>query len=75
MMAEHAEELKKLVAVATDMQLSGELRAKAVKLIGELGTHEALLALLNLVGNETLTKKDRETALKEAGVVLKKIKA
>ena len=73
-MAEHTDELKKLVAVATDLQLSIELRTKAVKLIGELGTHEALLALLDLVANERLTKKEREFALKEAGVIIKKIK-
>jgi HEAT repeat protein len=75
MMVEHTAELKKLGAVATDMQLSSELRIKAVKLIGELDTHEALLALLDLVANERLTKKEREFALKQAGEIIKKIKA
>lgn len=74
-MAEQADELKKLSAVATDLQLSSELRTKAIKVIGELGTHQALLALLDLVANEKLTKKEREFALKRAEVIIKRVKA
>jgi hypothetical protein len=73
-MAEQTDELKKLGAVATDLELSSELRTKAVKLIGDLGTHKALLALLDLVANERLTKKEREFALKQAGEIIKAVR-
>ncbi len=65
-MAEQPDELKKLVAVATDSGLSSKLRLQAVELIGNIGTHQALLELLSLVANEQLTKKERELAIKRA---------
>ncbi len=70
-MAEQPDDLKKLVAVATDLGLSAELRTKAIKLIGNIGTHDALLALLSLAANEQLTKKERELALKHAMEIVK----
>ena len=70
-MAEQPDDLKKLVAVATDLVLAAELRTKAIKLIGNIGTHDALLALLNLVANEQLTKGERELALKQAREIVK----
>lgn len=70
-MAEQPDELKKLVAVATDLGLSAKLRVKAVELIGNIGSHDALLALLSLVADEQLTKKERELALKRAGQIVK----
>ena len=70
-MAEQPDDLKKLVAVATDLGLSSELRTKAVKLIGNIGTHDALLALLDLAANEKLTKGERERALKHAREIVK----
>ena len=73
-MAEQPDELKKLVAVTTDLGLSSELRTKAIKLIGDVGTYEALLALLGLVANEKLTKKEREFALKQARDIIKAIR-
>lgn len=72
-MAEQTDELKKLGAVAIDLELSSELRTKAIKLIGNVGTHKALLALLDLVANERLTKKEREFALKKAGEIIKTV--
>ena len=72
-MEEQPDELKKLVAVSTDFGLSSELRTKAIKLIGGVGTHEALVALLGLVANEKLTKKEREFALKQAKEILKAV--
>jgi hypothetical protein len=72
-MAEQTDELKKLGAVATDLELSSELRTKAIKLIGDINTHKALLALLELVANERLTKKEREFALKQAGGIIKSV--
>ena len=73
-MAEQTDELKKLGAVATDLELSSELRTKAIKLMGNISTHKALLALLDLVANERLTKKEREFALKQAGEIIKKVR-
>jgi len=70
-MTEQHDELKKLVAVATDLGLSGELRTKAIALIGNIGTHNALLALLGVVANEQLTKGERELALKHAREIIK----
>ncbi len=65
------DDLKKLAGVAGDPGLVPELRLKAVKLIGEMRTHDALLALLNLAGNDRLTKGERDFALKCAREVLK----
>lgn len=65
-MVQQPDELQKLVAVATDSELSSKLRLKAVELIGNIGTHAALLELLSLVANEQLTKKERELAIKRA---------
>ena len=70
-MPEQTNELKKLVAIASDLDISSELRNKAVEQIGRIGTYEALLALLELVSNEKLVNKEREFALKQAGRVLK----
>ncbi len=70
-MAEQPEDLKKLVAVANDLGLFVELRTQAIKLIGNVSTHEALLALLSLAANEQLTKKERELALKHAREIVK----
>jgi len=70
-MAEQPDDLKKLVAVATDLGLSAELRTKAIKLIGDVSTYDALLALLSLAANDRLTKKERELALKHAMEIVK----
>jgi len=65
-MAEQPDELKKLVAVATDLEYPPKVRMETIESIGRIGTHEALLALLDLVANEQSTKGDRELALKNA---------
>jgi hypothetical protein len=62
--------LKKLIAIATDLALSNGLRTQAVKAMGNIGTHEALLALLDLAANERLNPDERDLALKQArGIV------
>ncbi|MCJ7604966.1 MAG: hypothetical protein MUO19_02910 [Dehalococcoidales bacterium] len=66
------EELKKLAAIATDMQLSGKMRDQAVNQLGGLGSHEALLVLLNLAANDHLNKEQRDLALKKARAIIKK---
>jgi hypothetical protein len=60
------EELKKLLAVATDTAISAKIRTKTIEVIGDIATHEALLALLELAGNDRLAKAERELALKYA---------
>lgn len=70
-MAEQPDELKKLVAVATDLVLAAKLRTKSIELIGNIGTHDALLALLGLAANEQSTKGERELALKHAREIVK----
>ena len=66
------DELKKLAAIATDMELAGKMRTQAIDLLGEMATHEALLVLLNLVANEKLNIDERDHALKQAREIIKK---
>ena len=70
-MAEQANELKKLVAIAGDLGLSAPLRIKSIELIGNIGTHDALVVLLDLAGNEELIKEERNLALKHAREIIK----
>ena len=70
-MAGQSDELKKLSAIASDLELSAELRTKSIELIGNIGTHDALLALLDLTANEELIKEERNLALKRAKELIK----
>lgn len=70
-MAEQPDELKRLVAVATNMVLAEKLRRDSIELIGRINTYEALRALLDLAANEKLTKGERELALKHARNIIK----
>ena len=70
-MAEKPGELNKLVTIATDLELAAELRTKAIEQIGSLGTHEALLALLDLAANRGLIREERELAIKQARDIIK----
>jgi len=70
-MAEKSSELTKLVTIATDLQFAADLRTKAIEQIGSLGTHEALLTLLDLVANTGLVRAERELALKHAREIVK----
>jgi len=70
-MAEQPDELKKLVAVATDLVLPAKVRIDTIKFIGNMGTREALLVLLELAANEQLTKGERELALKHAREIVR----
>jgi HEAT repeat protein len=53
------------------MLSSSGVRIKAVDAIGNIGTHDALLALLDLAANESLIKGERDRALKHARKVIK----
>lgn len=70
-MSQQANELQKLTTIAVDLGLSAELRVKAIELLGRIGTHEALCALLDLAANEELIREERELALKQAGIIVK----
>jgi hypothetical protein len=70
-MAEQLDELKKLVAVATDVMLPAKVRMDTIRFIGNMANREALLALLELAANEQITKKERELALKHAGEIIR----
>ena len=70
-MTEQPNELKKLAAIATDLDLPNELRIKAMEQLGNIGTHEALLTLLDLAANEKLFRQERELALKQAREIIK----
>ena len=70
-MSEQANEVQKLVTIASDLGFSAELRVKAIQLLGSIGTHEALRALLDIAANEKLIREERELALKQAGAIIK----
>ncbi|MCL2140754.1 MAG: hypothetical protein FWH42_03635 [Dehalococcoidia bacterium] len=59
-------EIRKLISIATDMDLANSLRANAIKSLGNIGTHDALRALLDLAADEHLTPNERKLALKQA---------
>ena len=70
-MAEQSNELKKLATIASDLGLSAPLRIKSIELIGSIGTHDALLILLDLAANKELIKEERDLALKHAREIIK----
>jgi HEAT repeat protein len=70
-MSEQTNELQKLVSIASDLELSSELRVKAIDLLGKIGSHEALQALLEIAANEKLIREERELAHKQAGAIIK----
>jgi len=70
-MTTQTDELKKLITIASDLKLAAELRTKAIELVGNIGTHDALLALLEIAANEKLVPKERDLALKYAREVIK----
>jgi hypothetical protein len=64
-------ELKKLMAIAHDLELAVDLRGKAIEQIGKIGTHDALLALLDIAADEHATIDERDMALKYAREIIK----
>jgi hypothetical protein len=64
-------ELKKLADIATDLELTSRLRLDAIDQLGNIGTHESLLALLGLAANEKLEVKERDAALKQARKIVR----
>jgi len=70
-MTEQSEEIKKLAAITTDTEFTSDLRTKAIEQLGTIGTHEALLILLDVAANERLTTQERELALERAKKIIK----
>ena len=70
-MAEQPDELKKLAAITGDMEFTADLRTKAIEQLGTIGSHEALLILLEIVANDRLTTKERELAIEHAKKIVK----
>ena len=70
-MAEKADELNKLISIATDLGLNDEIRIRAIERLGNIGTKEALRALLDLAANEAMVKQDREIAIKQARNIIR----
>ena len=70
-MAEEADVIPKLISIASDLTVSEELRAKAISHLGAVGSREALVALLDLVGNEGFSRKERMLALWQSGKILR----
>jgi HEAT repeat protein len=65
-------ELNKLMSIAGDAALSADLRSRAIKSLGNIGSHDALLCLLELVADDRNSTKERELALKEAQSIVKR---
>ena len=70
-MSERANEVQKLADIAADRELPADLRTKATEQLGNIGTHEALLALLNIIANQDLASEEREAALQEAREIIR----
>jgi hypothetical protein len=70
--AKKADELKKLGSIAADMDMNRKLRSQAIDRLGEMGSHEALLVLLNLAANDKLSVDERDLALKRAREIVRK---
>jgi hypothetical protein len=69
---EKLDELKKMTNIATDLELSEKMRVQAINGLGDMGSHESLVALLNLAANERMHIPERDLALKRAREIIKK---
>ena len=70
-MSERPNEIRKLTNIAIDRELPADLRMKAIEQLGNIGSHEALLALLELAANQDLVPEERDFALQEAREIVK----
>ena len=71
MVSEQPDELKKLTAIAVDLGLATDMRTKAIEMLSNIGSSEALRALLDLAANEKLNFNERDLALKKAREIIK----
>jgi HEAT repeat protein len=70
-MEERPDELKKLASITSDLEFTSDLRTQAIEQLGTIGSHDALLILLEIVANDRLTTKERELALERAKKIVK----
>jgi hypothetical protein len=70
-MEERDDELKKLASITSDLEFTSDLRTQAIEQLGTIGSHDALLVLLEIVANDRLTTKERELALERAKKIVK----
>jgi HEAT repeat protein len=70
-MEEQPDELKKLASITSDLEFTSDLRTQAIEQLGTIGSHEALVILLEIVANDRLTTKERELALERAKKIVK----
>ena len=66
-----AGELKKLAAIAADLEYPPKLRTGAIEQMGKIGTHEALLVLLDIAADDKRILQERDLALKQARTIIK----
>ena len=70
-MSERPSEIQKLANIAADRELPADLRTKAMEQLGNIGTHDTLLILLELAANTELATEERDFALQEAREIIK----
>jgi len=70
-MAERPGEIKKLADIAADRELPADLRTKAMEQLGNIGSHETLLVLLELAAKQELAAEERDFALQEAREIIR----
>jgi hypothetical protein len=66
------DELKKMSNIASDLQMDQKMRVQAINVLGDMASHESLVALLNLAANDKLNIPERDLALKRAREIVKK---
>jgi hypothetical protein len=66
------DELKKMGNIASDLQMDQKMRIQAINVLGDMASHESLVALLNLAANDKLNIPERDLALKRAREIVKK---
>lgn len=66
-----SEAVEKLKALATNKKLYSWEREKAIEALADMGNKEAVLALLDIAGDEWLWYWERELALSKAREILK----
>ncbi len=70
-MPDISEEVEKLKTLAINTRLLPSERVKAIEVLGNIGTREALLALLDVAGESALLPSERSFALSKANEIIK----
>ena len=70
-MARQLDDIEKLKGIATDAALSSGLRVKAIENLGDMGSHQAFLALLEIAASQEMIREERDLALRVCRDMLK----